>query len=202
MAEVVLKAEERKEKAKKVRQQGFIPGVLYGSGEEAASVKFEAAALTKILAKHGSNAKLWVELNNKKKFGFIKEVQKHPVAGNVIHIDVQMVAQDQEIKLQIPISYTGTEELDKRRLLLLITKPEVEVVGKASLMPNVVVVDVANKEAGDTITYLDLNLDGTIKINDPKDEIYAVIKEKKEQVADIEEEAEETEEAAETSPEE
>ena len=74
--------------------------------------------------------------------------------------------------------------------------------GKASLMPNVVVVDVANKEAGDTITYLDLNLDGTIKINDPEDEIYAVIKEKKEQVADIEEEAEETEEAAETSPEE
>ncbi|MGI6685582.1 MAG: 50S ribosomal protein L25 [Bacillota bacterium] len=181
MEEVILKAEERTEKGKKVRAEGFVPGILYGAGKKAISVKFEASALNKVLAKHGSNAKVWIDLNNKKQFSFIKEVQRHPVEGRVIHIDVQMVSQDQEIKLQIPLSFTGTEELDKKRLLLLVAKAEVEVIGKANLMPNVIVVNVADKEAGDTITSLDFDLDGEIKINDAEDEVYAVIKEKKEQ---------------------
>lgn len=186
MEEVILKAEERIEKPRQVRKEGFIPGVLYGAGAEATSVKFEANALKKILTRHGSNAKIWVDLNNTKKFGFIKEVQKHPVEGKVIHIDVQMVSQDQEIKFQLPITYTGTEELEKRQLLLLTTKFEVEVVGKTNLMPNLVVVDVSNKEVGDTITFQDFALDEQIKNNDGEDEIYAIIKVKKEQPADEE----------------
>jgi len=181
MEEVVLQAEERREKPRKVREAGFIPGVLYGAGADATSVKFDAAALKKVLTKHGSNAKIWIQLNNTKKFGFIKEVQKHPVEGKVIHIDVQMVSQDQEIKLQLPITYTGTEELEKRQLILLVTKSEVEVVGKANLMPNSVTVDVSNREVGDNITFLDFNLDRQIKNNDGEEEIYAVIKVKKEQ---------------------
>jgi len=195
MEKVILRAEERTGKVKKVREAGFIPGVLYGGGKAATPVKFDAAALKRILSKHGSNAKVWIDLNNTKKFGFIKEVQKNHLEGKVLHVDVQLVSQDQEIKLQIPITFTGTDELEKRQLLLLVTKAEVEVIGKAHLIPNALVVDVANREAGDNVTYLDLDLDGQIKINDREDEIYAVIKEKKAQP--VEEEAKKDEEAGE-----
>ncbi|MEL7565050.1 MAG: 50S ribosomal protein L25 [Dehalobacterium sp.] len=181
MDEVVLKAEERREKPRKVREAGFIPGVLYGAGAGATSVQFDAAALKKVIMKNGSSAKLWIQLNDTKKFGFIKEVQKHPVEGKIIHIDVQMVSQDQEIKLQLPITYTGIEELEKRQLILLVTKSEVEVVGKANLIPNVVISDVSTKEVGDNITFQDFNLDPQIRNNDGEEEIYAVIKVKKEQ---------------------
>ena len=184
MEEVILKASERIEKTKKVREGGFIPGVLYGEGAKATSVKFEAPALKKIMAKHGSNAKVWIEINETKKFGFIKEVQKHPVDGNVIHIDVQLVSKDQEIKLQIPISFTGVEELEHRMHLLQIYKSEVEVVGKTNLIPNVIVVDVSNKNSGDTITFQDFGLDQEIKNNDGEVDVYAVIKSKKEQPDD------------------
>lgn len=196
MEEVILKAMERVEKPKKVREGGFVPGVLYGEGTKATSVKFEASALKKILAKHGFNAKIWVLLNETKKFGFIKEVQKHPVEGKVIHIDVQLVSQDQEIKLQIPISFTGAEELERQMNVLQIYKSTVEVVGKASLMPNVIVVDVSNKNVGDAITFPDFGLDPEIKNNDGEGEIYGVIKVKQEQPAD---EADKTDEAAETN---
>lgn len=192
MEEVILKAVERVEKTRKVREGGFIPGVLYGEGAGATSVKFEASALRKILIKYGWNAKVWVELNDTKKFGFIKEVQKHPVEGNVIHIDVQLVSKDQEIKLQIPISFSGIEELEHRMHLLQVYKSEVEVVGKTALMPNVIVVDVSNKNAGDTITFQDFGLDPELKNNEGEFEVYAVIKEKQaEPAAETEEDTEE-----------
>ncbi|ATW26157.1 50S ribosomal protein L25 [Candidatus Formimonas warabiya] len=184
MEKVILKAIERIEKPRKVREAGFIPGVLYGEGSKATSVKFEASALKRILAKHGSNAKVWVSMDENEKFGFIKEVQKHPVEGNVIHLDVQLVSRDQEIKLQLPISFIGIEELEHRMLLLQVYKSEIEVVGRTNLMPNVVVVDVSNKEMGDAITFRDFDLDNQIRINDSKDEIYAVIKANKEQPAE------------------
>lgn len=191
MEEAVLKAEERTEKPKKTRAAGFIPGNLYGAGLAATTVKFDAAALNRFISKFGSNAKVWVDLNNTQKFGFIKEVQRHPVEGRVIHIDVQLVAQDQEFKLQLPVTFTGIEELEKRQLILLIAKHEAEVVGKANLMPNVISVDVADKELGDTITFQDFGLDKEIKSNEGEEEIYAVIKAKKETAAP-EESAEET----------
>lgn len=195
MEKIILKAEERTEKLRDVRNGGFVPGVLYGAGSEATSVQFNASALQKMIKKYGHNAKMWIELNDTQKFGFIKEVQKHPVEGRVIHIDVQMVSQDQEIKLLLPINYIGLEELDKRLLVIQVTKNEVEVVGKASILPNGIVIDVAHKELGDTITYAEFGLDEDIKNQDDENEIYALIKEKKEQEVEVEEDAPEEEEA-------
>jgi len=188
MVETILKAMERSEKTNKVRSEGFIPGVLNGPDTASTSVKFEAAALNKIIAKHGANAKIWVELGDEKKFGFIKDVQKHPVEGKVIHIAIQLVSQDQEIKMQLPITFHGQAEVENKLLKFQVYKSEVEVVGKATLMPDAVSVDVSEKECGDNITAADLQLPAEIKILDSEDEIYAVIRPVKEEIADDAEE--------------
>ncbi|MGI6679723.1 MAG: 50S ribosomal protein L25 [Dehalobacterium sp.] len=193
MEKVILQAERRTGKPKATRAQGLVPGVLYGKGEEAISVSFQNLPLKKILAKYGHNATVWVSMDNEEKFGFVRDVQKHPVEDKILHIDVQMVSQDQEVKILLPITYIGIEELDKRVLLLQPMKHEVEVIGKMTIMPNQIVVDVSERESGDTITFQDFALDPEIKNNDPEDEIYAVIKARKESVAEEEEtETEET----------
>nr|WP_319487459.1 50S ribosomal protein L25 [uncultured Caproiciproducens sp.] len=176
MEEIILNAMARSEKPKKVRSSGFIPGVLNGPGTTSASVKFESVALNKIIAKHGTNAKLWVVLGTEKTFGFIKEVQKHPVEGKIIHIGIQLVSKDQEVKMQLPITFHGHTELEHRLLQLQVYKPEIEVEGKTALMPDEVVVDVSEKKSGETITASDFHLSSGVKILDPEDEIYAIIK--------------------------
>lgn len=202
MEKVILQAEHRSEKGKKVRDLGLVPGVLYGAGEEAVSVQFDTIALRKILTRYGTNAKVWINLDNKEEFGIVKEVQKHPVEDIVLHIDVQKISQDQEIKLQIPLTFTGTEELDKKQLILLIVKSEVEVIGKATLMPNNLVINVADKEDGDNITSQEIELDEEIKIMDAEDEVYAVIREQQEQIIDEDEDEEgDMEETADTEEE-
>lgn len=188
MEEIILKALARSEKPKQVRNAGFIPGVLNGPGTTSTSVKFESVALNKIIAKHGTNAKLWVMLGDEKKFGFIKEVQKHPVEGKVIHIAIQLVSKDQDVKMTLPISFRGHVELEHRLLQVQVYKSEIEVSGKAELMPDEAVVDVSEKESGANITAVDFHLPSEVKILDPEHEIYAIIKAVKEEVVEEPEE--------------
>jgi large subunit ribosomal protein L25 len=176
MEEIILKAMLRTDKLAKVRRAGFVPGVLNASDTTSTSVQFETTALDKIIARHGSNAKIWVELGEDKKFGFFKEIQTNPLDRRVIHISIQMVSVDQEVKIQLPIAYHGREELEHRMLHVQVYKAEVDVTGKAAMMPESVVVDVTGKVAGDTITAIDLKLPAEIKVHDAENEIYAVIK--------------------------
>ena len=194
MEEIILNAFERTTAPKKMSGNGFIAGVIYGdSVKEATSVKFEAISLKKILAKHGSNAKVWIKYGEDKKFGFIKEIQRHPVTAKIIHIDVQLVSKNHEIKLQLPIAFKGEEALTARLLQLQIHKSDIDVFGKMALMPDVLNIDVSERELGDTITIIDFSLDKQIRINDKEDEVYAVVAQLKEEEIDTEDAEEDTE---------
>jgi len=174
MEEIILDAVERTMQPKRCREAGFTPGVLYGdSVTNAITVQFETVALKKILATHGSNAKVWVKYGGNKKFGFVKEVQRHPVTAKVTHIDVFLVSQDHEVKMQIPITFEGRDSLDN--VQLQVHKSEIEVLGKAALMPEAVVVDVSTMVLGDTITSVNFNLDKQLKITDSENEVYGII---------------------------
>ncbi len=189
MENIFINAMERSEKPRKVRNAGFIPGVLNSPDTTSTNVQFENVALNKIITKHGTNAKLWVKLGADKTFGYIREVQKDPVEGKVIHIAIQLVSKDQEVKLQLPITFHGHAELESRLLQVQIHKSEVEVVGKTELIPDEVVVDVSKKKFGENITAHDFHLPSEVKILSPEDEIYAVIKAVKNVTVETPEEA-------------
>ncbi|NMM65162.1 50S ribosomal protein L25 [Clostridium sp. P21] len=176
MKQIILNAAKRIKKTKKFREEGFIPGVIYGDCvAKADPVKFEETSLMKILAKHGSNVKLWIKCGDDKKFGFIKEIQRHPVSNKIIHLDVQLVSKDHEVKVQVPITFKGEAALGKKQLQLQIHKTEVDVLGKIDLIPEVLHIDASGKNAGDTITSKDFNLDKQVKIHDKENEVYATI---------------------------
>lgn len=186
MKETILEAIERIKQPGKFKEIGFVPGVLYGDGVDVATpIKFEELALTKVITNHGSNAKVWIKYNNNKKFGFIKEVQKHPVSGSVIHIDVQIVSKDHEIKLQIPIVFKGEDDLTHRELQLQVYKSEITAFGKIALMPGAIYVDVSDKKLGDTITLSNFDLSKQLNVSEKEDEVYGRIINLKNQSIDM-----------------
>lgn len=176
MEEIILNAIERPIQPGKFREAGFIPGVLYGDSiTKSTLVKFKELDLKKIINKHGANAKVWVKYGDNKKFGYIKEVQKHPVTWKIIHVDIQIVSRDHEVKIQLPINFMGEDNLILRQLKIQILKPEIDVIGKMGLMPDSVDIDVSEKQLGDHITSNDFKLDKQIKVSDKEDEIYATV---------------------------
>ena len=193
MEEIALKAVIRKDKPKKVRREGSVPGVLNGPGTASTPVQFESSGLNKVIARHGTSAKLWILLGGEKKFGFLKEVQRHPVDGNAVHVSVQMISQDQDVKMQLPIAFRGHGDLEHNLLQLQVYHSEAEVEGKAALIPDEIVVEVSGKQAGDTITAADFHLPEGVRTIDPEGEAYAAVKAVRAVAAD---DAEETTEAA------
>lgn len=176
MEEIILEAIERTKQVGKFRESGFVSGVLYGdSVTVASSVKFDALAIKKVLARHGSNAKVWINFNKNKKFGFIREVQKHPVSGSVIHIDVQIVSNDHQLKLQIPIVFQGEDNLKQRQLQLKVYKSEITVFGKVALMLDAIYIDVSEKKLGAAITLNNLHLDKQLKVSEKEDTVFGMI---------------------------
>ncbi|MBX4260598.1 50S ribosomal protein L25 [Clostridium estertheticum] len=202
MEQVILNALERTTSNKKFNEDGFIAGVMYGDGStDATSVKFELVPLRKILVKHGSNAKVVVKYGEEEKTGFIKEIQRHPVTAKITHIDVQLVSKDHEIKLQLPISYKGEENLISQRLQLQVQKSEIDVFGKMAIMPDALSVDVSQMALGDSITIKNFDLNKEIRVTDKEDEVYASITQMKEEVEEVVEEVVATPEAAAAEPE-
>src|SRR5690606_22048694 len=105
----------------------------------------------------------------------IKEIQKDPIKGNVLHVDLQAIAADEVIRTTIPVIFEGREEVENRQLLLEIYLSEVEISGPANIIPGSITMDVKGKEAGDTLTVGDIEFDSRITPITPLDEVLAAI---------------------------
>ena len=195
MEKTILKASKRTEKPNGLRRNGFLPGVLYGkSFENAVSIKFEESFFNKIINAHGPNAKLELELDGKTHFGYIKQLQRNCLNGKVIHADIHAFSKEDKIKVKLPISFSGTQELEQRQLLLNVNKDRVNVFGKAGLIPEYITIQVGELELGTNIKREALNLSEEIKVMDSEDEVYASVAEIKKLQVELEPEPSEGEE--------
>lgn len=178
MDESFIEALDRTEKLSKIRLDGFVPGVIHGEGfVYGKPVKFNMAALQKVISKHGSKAKVWVKVDDSKKIGVIKEIQREPVSGKIYHVDMQLVSMDHDLKTKIPIIFHGKNKLEAKRLVLHVYKSEIEISGNPQSMPESIVVDVEGKGLDYSITLKDMHFDNTIKVHEHDSEVFAVISE-------------------------
>lgn len=171
----VICAIERTEKPNKARKQGFIPGVVYGRDMASKNVKLEQKEVKRLLQGHMKNAKVSLRLGNEVKQCIIKEVQKDPVNGQILHVELQAIHNNDMIRLKVPIVFYGKEKLPGRQQLLQEYISEVEVTGKADIIPEFVSIDVGDGKLGDKITVKDIQVGDGIKVLDNESEILAVI---------------------------
>ncbi|WP_125152959.1 50S ribosomal protein L25 [Clostridium rectalis] len=173
--ETVLMASERKEKAKISRKKGLIPGIVYGKNTENLLVSFQKTNLMNTLKSKGEKAKINLDLNGKKMRGIIKQVEREISTGNIIHIDIQSINKDEEVKWSIPISFSGKEALQNKDLYVQVYSNEIEVDGIVAQIPDNIEIDVSKMEFGQEIKVKDLKIDDSIKISKEEDAILAVI---------------------------
>lgn len=176
MEKIVLSAKTRTGKPGQVRKAGFIPAVLNKPDTSSYPVQFEAIPLNRAIAHHGSNAHLWVDYDGAKHFGYVKELQKDPVEGNIIHVSIQLVAQKHEVKMQVPIAYHGLEVLENRFLQLNIIRSEITLQGQAIQLPESISLDVSGMEADETVVSSSFGIKKSIQVLDPENTVYAIVK--------------------------
>ena len=112
MADVTLAAEVGRtlgsRATRRLRREGKIPGVIYGHGTEPVSVAVPARELRIALnGEAGANQLLSLETGTTTYLALAREMQRHPIAQTVTHVDFQIVRRDEVIAADVPIVLVG-----------------------------------------------------------------------------------------------
>lgn len=95
--------------ARRLRRDGLVPGVVYTGGKEARPFQADAHDLSLFINEGHALFDLDIEGEGKVPV-VVKEEQRHPVRGDLMHLDCQQVDLKQEIQAEIAIELAGTED--------------------------------------------------------------------------------------------
>lgn len=201
-------------KVKTLRRKGIVPVHMYGSGTEAQSLQTDALELQQLLPRVGTNVPLSIRLEDDpgENICFVREVQRHPVTEEILHVDFLRVDVSQAIQAEVPINVIGVSPavrdlngtlLLQMQSILVEALPmnvpasfEVDISGLDDFEKAVYVGEVA---VGSQVTLITGTDEMIARVSAPRIEVEAVDEEEEE--GELEEGAEEATEAAEAGEE-
>jgi large subunit ribosomal protein L25 len=151
-----LKAQPRSEfgsrESRRLRRAGLVPGVVYGGGSEARPFQVDQREVRNILVHGGALIDLDIEGAGSVPV-VIKEEQRDPVRGDLIHLDLQEVELDVEIEADVSIELLGIEEAPgvKEGGVLEHVTHQVTISALPTAIPESIPVDVSGMVIGDTM---------------------------------------------------
>ena len=160
--------------SRRLRATGKIPAVLYGRGADPATISVDwrdlRAALT---TDRGLNALLTIAIDGKRTQAVVKELQRHPVRRDVLHVDFLAVDVDKPITTDVTLVLEGeAEAVLRERAVVEQILNTVQLTAKPAAIPGHLAVDVSDLEIGGHITVADLQPPPDVTVeNDPEDVI-------------------------------
>lgn len=147
---------------RKLKAQGTVPAVIYGAKTAPEALQVSRRDINAMLS-HASGENFLVELEisgeAQNRLALIQEVQHAPLGGAVLHVDFHAVSMDETIEADVPVEPTGTANGVKNFGGLLeqnIRSLSIECLPRD--LPDVITVDVAALNIGDSIHVRDLQL--------------------------------------------
>jgi large subunit ribosomal protein L25 len=191
--------------ARRLRHGGNVPGVVYGGGKDPISFQVEARALRLALQHAGAVLELKIEGGDPTPV-VVKEIVRHPVAGNAVHIDLLRVRLDKPIQATVALELTGGEDapgVKEGGVLEHVTR-EVTVEALPTDIPDVIEYDVSEMDIGDTVTFDQLRAPEKVQLFGDPESVIATLTPPRLQIEEepeIEEETELVGEEGEEAPE-
>ena len=172
MANATLNASARTETgkgaARKIRQAGNIPAVIYGHGREPQSLVMNARETERLIKSIAvSSTVIDLAIDGKSSRTLIREIQRHPFKRTILHIDFQELVAGETVTVKCPIVYVGTPEgvrLEGGLLDQIMHELHIEV--DPGNIPNHIDVDVSGIKLGKSLHVSDLKLPAGIKVMD------------------------------------
>jgi len=152
-----LKAQQRTEfgsrTSRRLRRAGLVPGVVYGGGSEARAFQVAEREVRNVLL-HGG-ALIDVEIEGAAAVPVvIKEQQRDPVRGELVHLDLQEVKLDEAIQAEVAIELIGAEDAPGVKTdggVLEHVTHQVTISALPAAIPESIPADVSEMEIGDTL---------------------------------------------------
>jgi large subunit ribosomal protein L25 len=162
--------------ARRLRRTGKVPGVVYGGGEDPISFQVGARDLRLALAHAGAVMELALEGGQSTPV-VLKELTRHPVTGDTVHIDLLRVRLDQAIHSAVVVELTGAEEapgVKEGGVLDQVTR-EVNIEALPNDIPDNLSFDVSGLVIGDTITLESLDTPAEVTLLDDPETVLVTL---------------------------
>jgi large subunit ribosomal protein L25 len=160
--------------SRRLRASGKVPAVLYGRGAEPRSITVDWRELRSALTtEKGLNALITLDIDGTRTEAVVKEMQRHPVRRDVLHVDFLSVDVDKPITTDVPIVLEGEATLVLREQGVVDQVMNAIIVhAKPAAVPGHLAVDVSELEIGHTITVADLVLPAGVTTDaDPEEPV-------------------------------
>ncbi len=152
--------------ARSLRKKGLIPAILYGPNLKATNLSVVSAEFQKILkTSKTSQFLLDLTVNGSNKKVTVKELQKHLISGEILHIDFYEVAMGRKIKVSVPISTVGICKGVELGGMLQIVRREIEILCLPDNIPESISIDVSDLDIGNSFHVSDLSLPDEIELH-------------------------------------
>jgi large subunit ribosomal protein L25 len=175
---VAERPEQGSRAVRRLRKEGFVPGVVYGGGD-GDCVAFKVNERELWHAMHTGAALFDLKIGNGKALPVIvKDQQRHPVRDELMHVDLLKVRLDEKIQTPVPVELSGVEEapgVKEGGVLEHVTR-ELNVEALPTDIPERIDVDVSHMESAGTMHLSELTAPaGAAFLDDPEETIIATI---------------------------
>ena len=169
-ADFVLNVKPREEHGKgasrRARRAGRVPAVMYGHGIDPVHMTVDGHDI--MMAMKVPNALLEIKNDEDgfKSLAVAREVQRHPVRREIVHVDLIKVKKGEKIEVAVPITIEGESAPET---IVALEATTIRVLADATDLPEELVVSVEGREAGDHIYAGDVKLAGGIELVDDEE---------------------------------
>ncbi len=165
--------------ARRLREAGNVPAIYYGRGETPVAISVQAKELELLLhGASGSNVIVDLKVEGAEaadRKAILREVQRHPVRGTILHVDLQHISLSERITVEVPIVLVGVPTgVKDGGGILEHNLREVEVECLPTEIPEKFAVDVSHLNIGDSVHVSDLVI-GNVKVNTEAERTVATV---------------------------
>lgn len=159
----------RRSGAKKLREAGRVPAVIYGRQAPPQNLELNTKEIED-LVHHSASENLLVDLSlaedpRPKRLALVQEIQHHPLSGKLLHVDFHEVAENEKVVINVPVESVGEAEGVKTGGgVLEHVLFKIRVRGLPKDLPEVITVDVSQLKLGDAIHLGDIKPPAGIEI--------------------------------------
>ena len=174
MATANLDAKARSERgtgvARKLRQSGQVPAIIYGHSREPQSLAIDTRELERLLDRvAAASTVIELSIDGRTARTLIREIQRHPVKRSILHVDFQELVAGEKVTVSIPLVFVGSSEGVRGGGILDQVMHELEIRVDPSNIPNHVDVDVTPLVIGHSIHVRELNVPAGVEVLDDPD---------------------------------
>lgn len=156
--QIQKRTESGKNLVKKIRKDNVIPAVVYSRGGETASVSVDSAEFLRVYKSAGSSSLLSLELEGETIPAIIKEIQRHPVKNQILHVDFQKLNMDEKVRMTVPIVLVNRDSIKLQPSILMQLLDQIEIECLPTDIPNGAEVDVENMDFTTPMLVKDLDI--------------------------------------------